>query len=42
MIVWAAGAIIILTGAVTIARAVERCLSRVFGMTSSDDDADEG
>lgn len=38
MIVWAACAIIIFTGAVTIARAVERSLSRILGMTSSDTD----
>jgi hypothetical protein len=41
MIVWAAGAIIVLTGAVTVARAVERALSRVLGLASSDDDAYE-
>jgi hypothetical protein len=41
MIVWAAGAIIVLTGAVTVARAVERGLSRVFGLPVADDgDAD--
>jgi hypothetical protein len=37
MIVWAAGAIIVLTGAVTVARAVERGLSRVFGLAVPDD-----
>jgi hypothetical protein len=37
-IVWAAGAIIVLTAAVTIARALERYLSGVFGMAVPDDD----
>jgi hypothetical protein len=41
-IVWAAGAIIILTGAATVARAVERCLSRLFGIEMPyDDEADD-
>jgi uncharacterized membrane protein YedE/YeeE len=42
MIVWGAGAIIVLTVAATIARAVERRLSRVFGIwLPDDDDADD-
>jgi hypothetical protein len=37
-IVWAAGAIILLTAAATIARALERYLSGVLGMAVPDDD----
>jgi hypothetical protein len=37
-IVWAAAAIIVLTGAATLARAVEYCLSRLFGIGMPDDD----
>jgi hypothetical protein len=42
VIVWAAGAIILLTVAATIARALEGGLSRLFGMSQPDEEPDEG